>query len=233
MKNHLVGSFFALASFLAIHTNAGAQIVQNGDFADNPGDFTMGYHYSNVNGNATIDDFTESSLSNIGEEIEGDNVPYSPTVFGPPTYNAATDPKYFAFVQHNNTLTQTITLTAGVLYNISFESATRSNTPGDPILMIENPTTSLPQLLFDSNGNAVAFLQGNNVEGTDFTTTTGSFVATSNEKLVLENLDPTGADTTGDFANVSITLPEPTTNMLLGLGVLLLAFTGRRALRNN
>ena len=219
-----------------------APIVTNGTFAANGASYTGYPGYSNNSGNPSAVADWAGNETNFEPGVNS----YSYSTFAPSGYNSAgtSDPEYFAFLQYvtsTPTLTQTISLTAGLTYELSFVSGTRDGdgrADSSLAIMGAGVMISNSSLLTPTYETASAYT------GTgDFTMTTLTFVAQGTGTTTITLVGPTASITgdtypTEDFSNVSITqvgtvIPEPGTYALLGAGLLMLLLLGRRFARQS
>ena len=234
----LINFSLLVIGLLSSQLGASAQIVANSDFSSNAAAFTAypGYVGGRESGatteplgpNPDIASWTSNNTSS-GLNAYGDfaDPPYPNSYytipFGPSGYSAS-DPAVYAFIQDGGTsLTQTINLTLGAEYRLSFYSAPRGGNGGDGTIgadvSVSNSTLALGIAATTSNS--------------DFTLTTTDFylLTTGSATLTLANTSVSG-DNTEDFADVSITqigsTPEPAAYALLGLGAVALLFVSRR-----
>ena len=206
-----------LGLLAAIHpAQAATNIVANGGFDTQ--DLGFGYHYNPT----TISSWAFTGKSGVINPPSGFDSGL-PTLIAP-------SPGQYAFIQANSTdpkgtFSQTLNLTAGTTYNLSFLYAGRK---GDPILPYGGTANDLVSLI-GNTGQGTLFSQTfSTVTNQGFTDFAGSFTATQagDYNLAFSNTSVlTGdSDQTSFIDNVDVSAaPEP--SQLAGL-----AFTGFGAL---
>ena len=186
-------------------------MVTNGDFSSNAAGFTAYPGYSGQSGNPAITGWVGQLLFGVNGAGTGSTVQ---NIFGPTSLANLTGAKDFAFLQNSAstvraTLTQTITLTQGQLYTLSFEAAARGDSGGY--------TYTLPTGSVSIGTAAVTVNSLNDLSKAGFTSYTTTFTATTAiSTLTITNTGPSGAtgdDDTFDISDLSITpvVPEPAT----------------------
>jgi len=200
----LFGLSFVVAVGLAAASELRAQVVLNGGFEDNAGDFTAFPGYEA--GNAPIEDFTSAGPGQSG--ING--APACCTNFAPSVFSSA-----FAFIQGAGSLSQTIGgFTVGSNYTLTYQDAARVQDDGDTNTL----TTSIDGASLVTIPTSAGFI----TRSLNFTASAGTLT------LLFQTGTPLD-DQSIAIDNVSIAaVPEPSTMALLGLGAVGLVYAARR-----
>ncbi|MEI8039100.1 MAG: immunoglobulin domain-containing protein [Verrucomicrobiota bacterium] len=158
-------------------------IVENGDFSENAASFTQGNSYfaAQSPGNPA-----SATAWTGGSGING-MLGSAPDYFGPAYHSI---PSYL-FMQGTQTVTQTITTTAGKSYRLSFKAACRENNVCGLTVWADN--TKSPGLTI-----AVGALSGVNFQ-------TYSFVFTGSGTQTIQFVNSGTDDFTADLTDVSVT----------------------------
>ena len=232
MKNLAVPVLLLLGGFCACPRISAAPIVANGTFSANAAGYVNDPGYSGNANPAQITGWTTNETSfepGINSYDAGLHTDFAPTGY---SSSVASDPEYFAFLQYvtsTPTLKQTILLTAGAMYQLSFISAPRGGDAGlaGAGASISNSSLGLT-LATQTYATASAYTGSGNFPTMP---TTLDFTALGTGTSTITLTGPTGvisADIfpTEDFSDISITrignLPEPASYALLGLGLLAL-----------
>ena len=213
-----------LGLLAAIHpAQAATNIVANGGF-DTP-DLTSGYYYNP----ATISPWTFTGNSGVINPPSGFDSGL-PTLIAP-------SPGQYAFIQANSTdpkgtFSQTLNLTAGTTYNLSFLYAGRNGTPGQTFNTVPygGAANDLVSLIGDTGQGTLFYQNFSTIDNQGFANLAGSFTTTDtqagNYTLAFSNISAftSPSDQTSFVDNVNVSAaPEP--SQLAGL-----AFTGFGAL---
>ena len=158
-------------------------IVVNGDFSANAASFTQGNSYFGAQSPGN----PESATGWTGGSGINGTLGTAPDYFGPANHSI---PSYL-FMQGTQTVTQTITTTAGMDYRFSFKAACREfNTVG---LKVCADHTKTPNLTIPDGG----------LSGTSFQTY--SFIFTGSGTQTIQFVNSGTGDFTADVTDVSVT----------------------------
>jgi hypothetical protein len=200
-----------LVAVLTAVGTAGTQaqnLVANGDFTANAAGYTTFPGYNGGANPATIASWT-GYTDESGKGLNGALTGFG-NVFGPVNDGGYT----YAFIQNPGALYQFLPLAVSTTYTLDFDVAGRAGFDADTFAVkFGDPLTP-----FWDSGNIAA----NEAAFTHYTynfTTPGAFAGPVT--IQLWNVGGAG-DTAVDFANVAlVVVPEPTTAVLAGLGLLL------------
>jgi hypothetical protein len=230
----------AAAVALSVVGSASASLITNGDFSANAIAFTGWPGYINWNAadngsgqsfgtgiNPTISGWTHNGSGGTGvngtdtlSDFPGPSL--SPIVaFGPSAQQANPD-RNWAFLQGSGAaISQSINVTPGVEYTLSFEAAGRSGNPANAGVYVYNGTLGVDAAglaagtgFFDKSYSAVNFVSD-------------SITFTSNLPTATIVFQNSGGGDSVNFTNI-VAVPEPSTLAGLAIGVIALGLASRR-----
>lgn len=226
----------AAAVALSVVGTASANLIVNGDFSANASAFTGWPGYINWNAadygwgtgiNPTISGWTHNGSGGTGVNGKDtlSNFPgpsLSPIVAFGPSVQQATPDRNWAFLQGSGAaIFQSINVTPGVQYTLSFEAAGRAGNPANAGVYVYNGTLGV-----DAAGLAA---------GTGFFSRSYSDINFVPDSITFSSNLPTativfqnsGGGDSVNFTNI-VAVPEPSTLAGLAIGVVALGLASRR-----
>ena len=226
----------AAAVALSMAGSASANLITNGDFSANASSFTGWPGYINWDAasfnfgtgiNPTISGWTHNGTGGTGvngkdtlSDFPGPSL--SPIVAFGPSEQQSTPDRNWAFLQGAGAaIFQSINVTPGVEYTVSFEAAGRAGNPANGGVYVYNGTLGVDAAglaagpgFFDKSYSAVNFVSDSITFSSNLPTAT----------IVFQN---SGGGDSVNFTNITV-VPEPSTLAGLAIGVVALGLASRR-----